>query len=94
MKTPYHLSAGVPLPLMLLVKHGRVQRQPAPRPVLAGEHHHGRLHPGDGLAIILHHVARRHREPVSVRVPGLQPVALAPLRRTKRKMLLLMLLEL
>lgn len=94
MKTPHHLSAGVPLPLMLLVKHGRVQRQPAPRPVLAGEHHHGRLHPGDVLVVVLHHMARRHREPVSVRVPGLQPAALQLLRRTKRRMLLLMLLEL
>ena len=54
---------------LLLVKHGRVQRHPPPGPVLAGEHHHGRLHSGNWL---LHHMGRGHGEPVGVGVPGLQ----------------------
>lgn len=70
----HHLATGVAL--LLLVEHGRVQRQPSPGPVLAGEHHHGRLHPGHRLRAGLQHMGRGHGEPVGVRVPGLQPAVL------------------
>lgn len=73
-KSSHHLPPRVALLLLLLVvEHGRVQRQPPPGPVLAGEHHHGWLHPGHRL---LQHVGGGHGEPVGVRVPGLQPAAL------------------
>lgn len=70
----HHLSPCVAL--LLVVEHGRVQRHPPPGPVLAGEHHHGRLHPGHRLGAVLLHMGRGHGVPVGVRVPGLQPAAL------------------
>lgn len=71
---PHHLAAGVPL--LLLLEHGRVQGHPPPGPVLAGEHHHGRLHLGHRVQAGLQHMGRGHGEPVGVGVPGLQPAAL------------------
>lgn len=69
----HHLAAGVAL---LLLEHGRVQRHPSPGPVLAGEHHHGRLHLGHRFQAGLQHMGGGHGEPVGVGVPGLQPAAL------------------
>lgn len=73
MELSHHLAAGVAL---LLLEHGRVQGHPSPGPVLAGEHHHGRLHLGHRFQAGLQHMGGGHGEPVGVGVPGLQPAAL------------------
>lgn len=67
-KKSHHLTTGVALrqALAMLVEHGGVQREAPAGPVLAGEHHHGRLHLGYWLQALPLHMGRGHGVPVGV----------------------------